>query len=576
MAGGRPAVGPGQTGEHGGGHLAPWEAHSLAHTFQEKLLRLGGLARWPRRAVLLALGAMVLASVLLAAGALPGPQVPISTQGESIPALAFAGCLLLLTLAWGYLLAGSLHSHWPVRLLVLGLYTGSLGLLALISAGNPPAGDDTTYVLLHTLPPFALVGGALFDLWLLLGVTSLLRGGVRAAGGPDPLRFRTLLSCLAFTALLFGLAYGGAGTLSPKGLAFIVGFQLLSLQLFLLMPVLFLTGTDFAEWSEVLAGRSVSALSGLPAPVLPLVAIAASLAVLGDALRVSGGFRQLWWQQLLPAAGFGVLAVLLGMLLLPRAPRLHVSLGPLLGTGLVAFLLAVLYHAPAAPVVGLVLLAMVVAVTCGGAWPTLAVPAFLFCLVMVLMVLNSVHLSGGPRAIFDPGDLRAAAAALCLVVAVVALVRDRPGRDLPLVRLALVLVGGLQVLYWLLLLFQVTSAGAGRFSLVQALLVLLGLLWDVAMSGEAVTNVHGRRVPRHSRILLYFGYELLVATAILWDGTAKGGVQPFDTDFWVSTGLRLMGTPLLVVFFAFGVLRWWRGRRIAGFETIEREDALVR
>ena len=63
-----------------------------------------------------------------------------------------------------------------------------------------------------------------------------------------------------------------------------------------------------------------------------------------------------------------------------------------------------------------------------------------------------------------------------------------------------------------------------RFTLAQALIILLALLWDLATSGESVTNGHGRTFPRSARVLMYCGYVVLIATVVLFlasDRSAK-------------------------------------------------------
>lgn len=106
---------------------------------------------------------------------------------------------------------------------------------------------------------------------------------------------------------------------------------------------------------------------------------------------------------------------------------------------------------------------------------------------------------------------------------------------------------------------------AGRMSLVQAVLVLVALVWDIAMSGEAITNRHNRHFPRHTRVLVYLGYVLAVAAAVLFFSsihTAQGSVEPlFESEGFAETGMLFLGTSLLVTLF---VLRVSRFRRAAG------------
>lgn len=80
-------------------------------------------------------------------------------------------------------------------------------------------------------------------------------------------------------------------------------------------------------------------------------------------------------------------------------------------------------------------------------------------------------------------------------------------------QLALRLLIGLPVLTLIFAVFDVPIDQSSDFSVAQALVLLCALLWDVAMLGALITNLHGRHFPRNIRVLLYLGYVMLVATA---------------------------------------------------------------
>lgn len=122
----------------------------------------------------------------------------------------------------------------------------------------------------------------------------------------------------------------------------------------------------------------------------------------------------------------------------------------------------------------------------------------------------------------------------------------------PVLALVLTLMVGLQVISWVFALFDLKNQA---FTVVQAALIAAALAWDVIMSGGSIAQGHGRWFPRHSRVLIYFGYDMLVATAVLFfaalrdqvtGGTADTG---FSTDFWVQNGLLMLGMPMLVCLF---------------------------
>ncbi|HEX4216016.1 MAG TPA: hypothetical protein VIA06_22070 [Candidatus Dormibacteraeota bacterium] len=134
-------------------------------------------------------------------------------------------------------------------------------------------------------------------------------------------------------------------------------------------------------------------------------------------------------------------------------------------------------------------------------------------------------------------------------------------------RLVLILVVGflgLRLLYSYV--FQTALEASARFTLVQAVVLLLAILWDVAMSGENLTNLQGWHVPRHSRVLLYFGYVIMVATAVLFFSSLHappGEGTDFESDMWPQLGILLMGPPLLLTFFFANLGHWLYGGRPA-------------
>ncbi len=158
---------------------------------------------------------------------------------------------------------------------------------------------------------------------------------------------------------------------------------------------------------------------------------------------------------------------------------------------------------------------------------------------------------------------------ICLACLGIAAWRRRlGGATRALLPAALTLVIGLQVISWIYDVYNGTMS-AGRFSIAQAVILVLALLWDIAMSGEAVTNGGNRWFPRHARVSLYFGYVILVLAAILYFSSlqlpAGGGAveSQFESDVWPQAGLIILGVPLLVTLFAVKVSRWWHDRGAA-------------
>jgi hypothetical protein len=149
--------------------------------------------------------------------------------------------------------------------------------------------------------------------------------------------------------------------------------------------------------------------------------------------------------------------------------------------------------------------------------------------------------------------------------------------SVPLLRLGLVLlVGmvGLLVLYYVV--FGTVIEASQRFTLVGALLLIAAMVWDVIMSGDAV-NVHGRHVPRHSRVLLYLGNTMMVTTLVVFFSSLspQGGVSAgpgFDSDMWPQLGIAVLGTPLLLTFFLLNLGAWRHRQRVQGSRPIDREQ----
>ena len=113
---------------------------------------------------------------------------------------------------------------------------------------------------------------------------------------------------------------------------------------------------------------------------------------------------------------------------------------------------------------------------------------------------------------------------------------------------------GLQVLSWMFWVFDQKQSGGGLTAIGLAL-VTLALLWDIVMSGGAMAQGHGRWFPRHSRVLIYFGFDVLVAATVLFfeslrnQSTGQADGLALNTDFWPQTGLIILGVPMLLALF---------------------------
>ncbi len=113
--------------------------------------------------------------------------------------------------------------------------------------------------------------------------------------------------------------------------------------------------------------------------------------------------------------------------------------------------------------------------------------------------------------------------------------------------------------------------------LLQALLLLVALGWDIFTSGEN-TNKGEPNSPRHTRLLLFFGYTMLVATAVLYFSSQVVYPHPdqplqelfFESENWPQLGLLFLGTPLVIATFILHASYWWGSRN----EPTDEEKAL--
>jgi hypothetical protein len=93
-------------------------------------------------------------------------------------------------------------------------------------------------------------------------------------------------------------------------------------------------------------------------------------------------------------------------------------------------------------------------------------------------------------------------AAIVTILVVLWAVATRSLRRLitPIVLLVTLTVS-LQILVWIDGLFGKTTDTTGRVALFAAVVLVVALVWELAASGEGVTNVHSRWFPRDARVI---------------------------------------------------------------------------
>ena len=128
---------------------------------------------------------------------------------------------------------------------------------------------------------------------------------------------------------------------------------------------------------------------------------------------------------------------------------------------------------------------------------------------------------------------------------------------------------GLFIVTLLSSLYGLALDAEGRFSVAQALVILFALGWEFVMSGGSLSGQDGTWFPRHARLLLFFGYILLVASEILYFSSlriqATGTRTPawFESDRWPQGGLVVVGVPLLLTVFLLRLGSWLRWAKVA-------------
>jgi hypothetical protein len=551
--------------------------NGLATWVGEHLISLGSMPARLRVLFWVAVVQLILVGVVVAGRDIPMPQLaayPLGAQVVEVPVPLFWLTVASLILAVGYLLAGALHSHWLVRLLGLVSYTG-FGLW--LTASRAVRWAPILVVLVAAV-------------WV-LG----LAGWWRDRGRQSPLRLGRLALVLGLVLAFYAAAWvSGADLGAERFFTLAVTVQLQVLALFLI-PILFLTGTDFAEWGEVISSRLALIAERFRPPYL----LAGLTAVVAATMLVVAAHSAGW--RLLPGLALGTLAAAayVGLLRIvrpgPRFPS-HIPYGALFacailyiliffGTGIITLTTGGLIHADTAsgPVIPAASLADRVMALSALPWLAIgAVAGFLamkrarrpepgalasgsFFMVVVAATFILASLTPIAVTLFAHGsdwlprlrleNVRVTVAGIALIFLGWLAVTRRLGAQAAALAALFVLLGGLQAIDWIRSVYSEALDVSGRFSALQGLLIIAALLWDVFMSGRSITNVHGRRLPRHARVLLFLGYEMLVATAVLYfssahdRSTGRAVDSLFDSDPWVLFGLVALGMPMLVCLF---------------------------
>lgn len=651
-----------------------------------RVIDLRSMTYGQRAIVLTAGGQLIATTLVIALWAIPQVSVPDTAQ---VPIGAFLLGVLSLIVASCFILTGALHSHWLSRLLILGVFT-------LVMAIEPARELETSA---RPVAVFQVSLIALLWLWALViwsaerwvsrrpdaQVASLRRwrglavsAARRVFAGDFPVT-TFLLVLFILMSYYYALTVRTPSTPSPPSAVF------LQVVLFsqLLIPVLFLFGTDFAELGQQSADRlggwmtrkinrrvtrrtALTLLTGALAALSLVIAIRTLQAALTPSTVTNPSALVFAWL-------FAICGLLYIMICTPLSCALgvrlaHLDLTPsrvrvpiaapvvtavaIMGSLVISYMATTLIPRLSEVVtptssgalvdvgaLGLVLtvcLPFVVALLVGA-------PALLYCrhhlharlqakphtrgttgrleerigvaglyLVVVavqgpaFLILYCAQLAAAwardqtPFAVAQELEWAFAESSLHLSVVQIAVAavtlavllsnslwRRQGARASRLMRPLLVLNGGLLFIAAIYYLFSFGQSSAEKLNFAQAGVLLLALGWDIATSGEAITNRTGVIFTRHVRLLLYFGFTMLVCTAVLYlshhggalgsQGDAGGapvGVVPafsFSSEVWPQIGLVYLGIPLLLVSCMVEIMR----RQGHGATTDERRHAVL-
>jgi hypothetical protein len=557
----------------------------LVHALRERLIRIGDMDPALRALTVIALLVIVCCAALLGLRDLPLPAIPVPAGRltVTVPLPIAAACGAFTVLAWAYIFAGALHGHLALRIGGMALCTAMM----LIWASWEGA-----------LTGLVIAGLLLAPAWSLAAALWVVDARYHARSAPERhhrhhLKAPTFLFLLGVTAVpvvivaLVGVSDGSFGAF--------LWLQFYAVQ-YLLFPMLLMAGTDFAEWSEAISGRLAGLLAARGGRAVTWVT-AALIVALGLYLFIDDTPFQLRpvlnldlllvsLQQVIP---LGLMA-LLGWYAIRRRGAAEVPLRGMVAAGLIAYVALVAPNLPvilgrapvspnslaqAAPAVWIPAVIAGVLLIRRGGQAAMAGLLIAGCAIVYLFSLGVPYwpsLLTGRQGWLVGSSLPNLArvigfGAALLVMGMAATGRLTP-RVLPLLRLVLTLLLGLVGLEFLaIVVFGSVVEAASEFTLTQALLLLVALLWDVAMSGESITNRGSRNVPRHTRVLLYFGYTMLVASWILFVDSLHGEspwvLSPFDSEQLPQLGIEIIGLPLLVTLFFGNLGTVFRGARPA-------------
>lgn len=216
------------------------------HRLRRQMIDWGSMTTPLRLVTGVAIAQLLAAAALLYLKTLPVQlaRVPLEFSATSIAWPAFLICVVATMLAWSFIVTGALYMDIRVRLVIGGIFSWWVLLVPATSI-------------------YGILVGVAAAFWLLAGAVSVAQWRLPAHTGTvglvwwarPPLTFAVVfclqvLLCAVYVRAMGALA-GNVVTLELVSLAYLVG------------PVVFLAGSDFAELSEQAADSVADAIDGM-------------------------------------------------------------------------------------------------------------------------------------------------------------------------------------------------------------------------------------------------------------------------------------------------------------------------
>jgi hypothetical protein len=615
----------GGSGEHEHDHHEHdhHEPEQLREALAERLVSITSMSRELKAYT--ALGALILltlAALALFRNDLTGHLITaniLSEDGDSpasMSKLLFWVTVVFVCLAWAFITTAAARAGWVTRVLsgvALGLAFGPQRLAVTELGGGYQLG----------------VIAGLVAIVLILVLTWFPERAMHDPNDPKVLRrqstwcwVRKLIFPATFLVFLgvYALVWGGSKSAGDgENFPWAVGNQLYNIQ-WLLIPIVSLAGADFGDWGSFAAGRAIKRVrTWLPEPAFFAIIAVVAAGIGYDGYRISQSDDGAGALTELALAGVvGFFALLLIVLTKAKSSwPAHVPYYALAGCIVIDTVAQYVISERIAndpdgtlsdgwdAITWLCLAgaSLVMLAACrrrlpnwllvGGIYATMI--GVIYVCTDLFSVADIVHPFGwtedtAPWVGFEGLKMAGGLVTLAVLAAAVAMRRTRQWTQ-PIVML-LRLTISFQVLEWIDSLYggAVHSSGtakvAGQLALAAAVVMVLALSWEFAASGESITNGHGRRFPRDTRVLLFVGYVVITAaTSVFYSsvGEMREGKwelleSQFEAENYVRDGLLFLGTPLVVTIFIISFNRWRQqqaAEKASAVQSLGREPALT-